>query len=77
MMSCTQLRALAIPILSSERVWIARDGHRYTVRLWRGWLHFTRLDGRHVGAVAAEGRDLVSLDTEELEALLQDARGRE
>lgn len=59
-----------------ERIWISGDGTRYSVRLHVGSLHFSTLDGRRLGSVPTNGRDLVSLDREELEALLQDARGR-
>ncbi len=59
-----------------ERIWIGRVGHRYRVTLVRDRLCFGTFDGRWFGSVAAKDRDLVVLAREELEALLQDARGR-
>lgn len=62
-----------------ERIWIGRDGHRYRVLLVRDRLCFGTFDtfeGRWLGSVAAKERDLPMLTRDELEALLQDARGR-
>lgn len=58
------------------RVWLASDGRRYQAAHARDRRCFGRLDGRWLGSVPAVERDLVSLETEELESLLQDARGR-
>jgi hypothetical protein len=59
-----------------ERIWVSRDGKRYTARLSRGFLHFLKLNGKWVASVPAQGRDLASIGRDELETLLQHARER-
>jgi hypothetical protein len=62
-----------------ERLWIARDGHRYRVRILPGvrYVAFESLDSDWTGAApVADDCNMIGLDSEELETLLQDARGR-